>query len=168
MSDDPLRAHLLEVLEGRGAHLDFDAALAGVPYEAVGVRPEGVPHSLWELVEHLRIALWDLVGFSRDPRHESPGWPDGYWPPAQGPESPAAWQASLDAYRRHLEEMKELVRDEDRDPFQTLPWGDGQTLAREALLAADHAAYHLGQIVDVRRLLGLWPPGEAGEKGESS
>ena len=167
MSRDPLRAHLLELLEGRSAHLDFDAAVEAMPHGALGQRPEGMGHSVWELVEHLRIALWDLVEFSRDPRHVSPEWPRGYWPQSRAPQSTEAWRASLDAYRRHLEEMKALVRDEDRDLFQALPWGDGQTLAREAMLAADHAAYHLGQIVDVRRLLGVWPPAEDDEEGDA-
>lgn len=152
----PLRALLLEQLEGKGAHLDFDAAVEGMPYDEVGVRAEGLPHSVWELVEHLRIALWDLVEFSRDPDHQSPQWPAGYWPPTPGPPTEAAWEESVAAYRRHLQEMRELVADPKRDLLAPLPWGDGQTLAREALLAADHAAYHLGQVVQVRRLLGCW------------
>lgn len=157
-TDDPLRKLLLEQLEGRGAHLDFDGVLEGMPYDHTGVRAEGLPHTVWELVEHLRIALRDIVEFSRDPDHESPEWPDGYWPPGQGPTGEEAWEGSVAAYRRHLEEMREMVADPERDPLAPFPWGDGQTLAREALLAADHAAYHLGQVVQVRRLLDCWPP----------
>ncbi|HEX2253866.1 MAG TPA: DinB family protein [Thermoanaerobaculia bacterium] len=156
---DPLRHAILELLEGRGAHAGFDAVVADFPPELRGVRPAGLEHSGWELLEHLRIALWDLVEFSRDPEHRSPPWPAGYWPPAAGPPDDAAWEASVEAYRRHLGEMRALVADPERDLTAPLPWGDGQTLLREALLAADHASYHLGQMVDLRRLLGDWPPG---------
>ena len=144
------------MLEGKGAHVDFDGAVAGMPWQRAGEQVEGLPHSVWQLVEHLRIALWDLVEFSRGPGHESPPWPEGYWPEAAGPRDAAEWERALAAYRRHLEAMREMVEDRGRDLFAAFEWGDGQTLAREALLAADHAGYHLGQVVQVRRLLGEW------------
>ena len=155
-ADGAVRRHLLDLLEGKGAHLDFESVVTGMPWRRAGERPEGLAHSVWQLVEHLRIALWDLVEFSRDPKHESPPWPEGYWPPNAAPAGEEDWEASLAAYRRHLGEMRELVADPGRDLFVRFPWGDGQTLAREAMLAADHAAYHLGQVVQVRRLLGEW------------
>jgi len=155
--DDALRRHLLKLLDGRGAHVDFDGAVADLAAELRGVRPEGLPHSAWELVEHLRIALRDLVGFSRDPGHESPEWPAGYWPESAAPPDERAWDEALAAYRRHLDEMKALVADPGRDLTAPLPWSERATLLREALLAADHAAYHVGQLVLVRRLLGAWP-----------
>jgi len=159
--DDTLRRHLAELLDGRGAHVDFDGAVAGLPAELRGVRPEGLPYSAWELVEHLRIALWDLVEFSRSANHESPAWPEGYWPAAPAPPDEAAWDAAVAAYRRHVGEMKALVADPERGLTAPLTWSERSTLLREALLAADHAAYHVGQLVLVRRLLGAWPPAGA-------
>jgi len=150
---------LVELLAGRSAHLDFDAALKGMPLEKAGVRPPGVEHSVWELVEHLRLAAEDIVEFSRGP-HESPPWPEGYWPAEAAPGGQAEWEASLVAYRGWVETMRGLVLDPERDLLRPFPWGDGQTLAREAMLLADHAGYHLGQIVQVRRLLACWPPEE--------
>ena len=163
MGDDrALRRRLVELLEGRGAHVDFDAAIAGLSAAAAGRRAAGLPHTAWQLVEHLRIALWDLVEYSRDAEHESPPWPQGYWPAEEAPPSAGAWEESLAAYRRHLAEMITLVSDAQRDLFAPLPWSDGGAdLAREALLAASHASYHLGQIVDVRRALGEWAADES-------
>jgi hypothetical protein len=156
---DPLRRRVVELLEGRGAHLDFDAAVRGLSAEVAGRRAPGLPHTAWQLVEHLRIALWDLVEFSRSGEHESPPWPEGYWPDGEAPPSAAAWEESLAAYRRHLGEMIALVSDPGSDLLAPLPWSDrGADLLREALLAASHAAYHLGQLVDLRRALDDWPP----------
>jgi len=163
MSDDrALRRRLVELLEGRGAHVDFDGVVAGLSAPAARRRAEGLAHTAWQLVEHLRIALWDLVEYSRNAEHASPPWPQGYWPAEEAPPSAAAWEDSLAAYRRHLAEMIALVSDPGRDLFAPLPWSEGGAdLAREALLAASHASYHLGQIVDVRRALGDWPPAES-------
>lgn len=162
MPDDPaLRRRLVELLEGRGAHLDFDEAVRGLSAEAAGRLAPGLPHTAWQLVEHLRIALWDLVGYSRSGEHVSPPWPEGYWPAETAPPSAAAWHESLAAYRRHRDEMIDLVADPGRDLHAPLPWSDGAAdLVREALLAAAHASYHLGQLVDLRRALGDWPPAE--------
>ena len=158
---DPLRRRLVELLEGKGAHVDFDGAVRGLSAASAGRRAAGLPHTAWQLVEHLRIALWDLVGFSRDGEHESPPWPEGYWPEDEAPPSAAAWEESVAAYRRHLREMIDLVADPERDLHAPLPWSDkGADLVREALLAASHASYHLGQLVDLRRALGDWPPGD--------
>jgi hypothetical protein len=154
--DRALRDHLLELLRGGSAHLDFDQAIEGLPPHLRGVRPEGLPHSVWELLEHLRIAQWDILEFSRNPDHASPDWPAGYWPTSPAPPDEAAWERSLAAVRREIREMMDLVADPKTDLSARIPWGDGQTILREALLVADHNAYHLGQIVLVRRLLGAW------------
>lgn len=161
---DPLRRRLVEMLEGRGAHVDFGGAVAGLTAKAAGRRAAGLPHTAWQLVEHLRIALRDLVEYSRSAEHVSPPWPEGYWPAADAPPSEAAWDDSLAAYRRHLGEMIALVSDPATDLAAPLPWSDfGADVLREATIAASHASYHLGQIVDLRRALGDWPP--ASEEG---
>ena len=152
--DRALRDHLLYLLRGGGAHLDFDKAVADFPEKLRGTRPAGLPHSGWELVEHMRIAQWDILEFSRNPDHQSPEWPAGYWPPDAAPPRRHAWKKSIEAFRADLAAMEARV--ESADLFRAIPWGDGQTVLREALLVADHNAYHLGQLVMVRRLLGAW------------
>lgn len=154
--DRALRDHLLELLRGGSAHLDFDKAIAGLPADLWGVRPEGTPHSVWELVEHLRIAQWDILDFSRNPDYASLDWPKDYWPPTPAPADAAAWEESVAAFHRDLKAMQDLVADPKTDLYAKIPWGDGQTILREALLVADHNAYHLGQIVAVRQMLGDW------------
>ena len=154
--DHSLRQHLLYLLGGGGAHLDFDAAIADLPAAKRGVRPSGLPHSPWELLEHLRIAQWDILEFSRNPKHKSPVWPAGYWPSNPAPPDDAAWDKSVDAFRSDLAAMKHLVEDPKADLFARIMHGDGQTSLREALVLADHNAYHLGQMILVRRLLGAW------------
>ena len=154
--DRALRDHLLELLRGGSAHLDFDKAIADLPASLRGVRPEGTPHSVWELVEHLRIAQWDILDFSRNPGYVHLDWPKDYWPPTPAPPDDAAWEESVAAFRRDLQAMQDLVADPKTDLYAKFPWGDGQTILREALLVADHNAYHLGQIVVVRQMLGDW------------
>jgi hypothetical protein len=151
-----LRKHLLEFLSGRGAHADWKASLRGVPAKLRGVRPSGIPHSLWELLEHMRIAQWDILEFSSDAGHVSPDWPTGYWPVSPEPPNETAWDKSVKAFGRDLEAMKKLVANKKTDLFAKIPHGSGQTILREALLVADHNSYHLGQIVTVRKLLGDW------------
>ena len=156
MSDKSLREHLNNLLSGRGAHLDWKASFAGVPPKLRGVRPDGLPHSLWELLEHMRIAQWDILEFSRNAKHESPDWPAGYWPEVPAPPSAKAWDNSLKSFAGDLAAMQKLVASSKTDLFARIPHGTGQTILREALLVADHNAYHLGQVVLVRRLLGAW------------
>jgi DinB superfamily len=151
-----LREHLLSLLRGGGAHLDFEKAVAGLPPELRGVRPAGLPHSPWRLLEHMRIAQWDILEFSRNPRHVSPPFPEGYWPQGDAPPDVDAWDRSVAGFRADLRAMEALVADPASDLFTPFPHGQGQTLLREALLVADHNAYHLGQLVLVRRLLGAW------------
>jgi len=154
--DQSLREHLLYLLSGGGAHLNFDAAVADLPAALRGVRPDGLPHSPWELLEHLRIAQRDILEFSRNAKHVSPEWPSGYWPASAAPPDDAAWDKSVAAFRRDLAAMRKLVKDPKTNLYARIPHGDGQTILREALLTADHNAYHLGQLVLVRRLLGAW------------
>src|SRR4051812_30870696 len=151
-----LREHLLYLLKGGGAHLNFDKAIAGLPAALRGARPPGLPHTPWRLLEHLRIAQWDILRFCIDPNHVSPEFPAGYWPAGDAPPDPDAWDRSVAAFRADLEAMMDLVTNPATDLFTPLPHGQGQTVLREALLVADHNAYHLGQLVTVRRLLGAW------------
>jgi hypothetical protein len=155
--DKALREHVLYLLDGGGAHVKFDEVIADVPTSVRGRKPAGLPHSLWMLLEHLRMAQWDILEFSRNPKHVSPKWPEGYWPRTEAPPSSAAWNASIKKFRQDLKAMRDLVKDSKSDLFASIPWGDGRTILREALLVADHNAYHLGQMLDVRRLLRAWP-----------
>jgi DinB superfamily len=155
-NDKALRQHLLKLLKGSEAHVDFDSAFKDFPAELRGKTPEGAGHSPWEVLEHLRIAQWDILEFSRNPKHQSPEFPVGYWPPTPAPPDAAAWDRSLASFRKDLAAMCDLVAHESNDLYAKIPHGDGQTLLREALLVADHNAYHLGEAVLLRRLLGVW------------
>lgn len=147
-----IREQLRRLLDGGHAHLAWKEALTGFPPELQGTKPHGSPHTPWQLLEHMRIALWDILEFSRDPNHVSPQFPEGYWPPADTPPSPDAWEKSSKAFGRHLEDLKKLVSDSKTNLFERIAHGDGQTILREALVAADHNAYHLGQLVLLRRM----------------
>lgn len=155
-SDQALRQNLEYLISGGGAHAKFDDAVKGIPTKLRGTRPKDFPHSAWMLLEHMRIAQRDILEFSRDRHHQSPKWPEGYWPKSAEPPSAAAWNKSIDRFRTDQKALLDLVADPKTDLFRKIPWGDGQTILREALLVADHNAYHLAQIVDVRRLLGAW------------
>ena len=155
-NDHSLRQHLLELLAGGSAHSNFDDVVKDFPVELRGRKPVGLPHSPWMLLEHLRLAQWDILEFSRNAKHVSPAWPAGYWPPTEAPPNDTAWNQSIKEFRRDLKAMQNLIADPKTDLFDRIPWGDGQTLLREALLVADHNAYHLAQLVDARRLLGAW------------
>jgi len=154
--DKALRQHVLDLLKGGNAHADFDTVFRDLPVKLRGKRSQGAEHSLWEVREHLRIAQWDILEFSRNPKHKSPDFPSGYWPRTAAPPDEAAWDKSLQSFRADLEAMCKLVADESADLFARIPHGDGQTVLREALLTADHNAYHLGEAVLLRRLLGAW------------
>jgi hypothetical protein len=151
-NDKALREHVLYVLKGDGAHLNFDAAVKDLPPNLRGTRPKGAAHSPWELLEHMRLAQWDILEFTRNPKHVSPEFPAGYWPTSPAPATEGDWDKSVQAFHADLDAMGELVN-ESPDLFARIPHGDGQTVLREALLVADHNAYHLGQIVLLRRLL---------------
>jgi hypothetical protein len=154
--EQSLRRHLLDLLAGGGAHAKFDDVIKGLPPKLRGEKPAKFPHSPWMLLEHLRLAQWDILEFSRKPKHVSPPWPAGYWPKKPAPANAAAWNKSIQQFRRDLKAMQRLVANPKTDLFARIPWGDGQTILREALLVADHNAYHLAQLLDVRRLLGTW------------
>ena len=155
-TSDALRQHLLDLLRGGHAHADFDTAVADFPSQLRGKKPKGAPQTAWQLLEHLRIAQWDILEFSRNAKHVSPSWPDGYWPKTEAPPTPAAWNNSVRSFRADLKAMARLVANPKSDLFARIPHGDGQTFLREALLVADHNAYHIGQLILVRRLLGAW------------
>ena len=153
---DALRQHLLDLLRGRNAHADFDTVVADFPSRMRGVKPPGAPHTAWQLLEHMRIAQSDILEFSRDAKHKSPAWPEGYWPKTEAPPSAASWNNSLRSFRADLKAMAKLLADKKTDLFAQIPHGTGQTILREVLLVADHNSYHLGQLVLLRRLLGAW------------
>ncbi len=155
-ANQSLRAELDRLLSGHGAHADFDAAVAELPATLRGKKPAGAAHSLWEVVEHLRIAQWDMLEFSRDAKHVSPEWPAGYWPKHVESVGDADWLNSLNAFQRDLKAMRELVADPKSDLFAPFAHGQGQTLLREALQLADHNAYHVGELILLRRMLGAW------------
>jgi hypothetical protein len=150
---DPLRKHLLDLLRMEGAHLSFDEAVKGFPIELRGAKPKGAPHTPWQLLEHLRIAQWDILDFSRNAAYQEMKWPDDYWPKTEAPPDDAAWDRSVEQFRRDLKAMEKLVSDASVDLTARIPHGTGQTVLREALLVADHNAYHLGQLVFVRKML---------------
>jgi hypothetical protein len=155
--NDPVRQQVISLLAGGQAHVTLDDALKTFPAKHRGVKPKGVPHTAWQLLEHLRIAQSDILEFSRNPKHVSPKWPDGYWPKAGKPPSEAAWKKSIAAIRKDLAAMQRLVANPKTDLLAKIPHGTGQNILREALLIADHNAYHIGQLVLLRRLTGSWP-----------
>ena len=151
-----LRKHLLYLLTEGGAHATFEDAVKDVPPAARGTKPEGAAHTLWELLEHMRIAQWDILEFSRDPKHKSPKFPKGYWPKTPAPPNAKAWDKSIKDFLTDRGEMCKLIGKKSTDLFAEIPHGDGQTILREAMLMADHNAYHVGEIVVTRRMLGVW------------
>jgi len=154
--DDPLRRFLARTLDWHDAHAHFDAAIADLPPALRGERPAGAPHSAWELLEHIRLAQRDILDFCRDEHYEERRWPEDYWPASPAPSSDSEWNDSVEAYHADLDALRALVSDPHFDLFATVPWGSGQTHLREVVLVVDHTAYHVGQIVLVRRLLGAW------------
>jgi hypothetical protein len=154
--DKALRDHLLELLQGGSAHATFDDVVKDFPVKLRGAKPPGQPHTPWRLLEHLRIAQWDILDFSRNHGYKSLKWPDGYWPESDAPPSARAWDTSVKSFRDDLKQMRDLVKNPKTDLYARIPWGDGQTILREALLIADHNAYHLGELLLLRRLLGAW------------
>jgi hypothetical protein len=155
-NDQALREHVIFLLRGGGAHVSFESAIKGLPADLRGKRPKGASHSPWEILEHMRIAQADILEFSRDAKHVSPEWPAGYWPKTPAPPSAAAWNRTVRSFGADLEAMCGLVEAKSTDLYARIPHGSGQTILREALLVADHNAYHLGELVVVRRLLGAW------------
>ncbi|HVB36613.1 MAG TPA: DinB family protein [Candidatus Acidoferrales bacterium] len=154
--DKALREHLVKLLGGGHAYADPRHILSELPERQRGVKPPGAPHTAWQLLEHLRIAQWDILEFSQDPKHVSPQFPEGYWPASEMPPGADAWDKSVAAVERDSAKIKKLVSNPKTDLFAPIAHGKGQTILREALLIADHNAYHLGQMVLLRRMLGAW------------
>jgi uncharacterized damage-inducible protein DinB len=153
--NDALRDHLKRILNWQDAHVSFDAAVENVAPKFRGVKPKGFPHSLWQLVEHIRLCQLDILEFCRNPDYAEPG-PEDYWPRKSAPQTRDAWDDSIAAYCDDRKALKKLVADPKLDLFAPIPHGTGQTYLREILLVADHNAYHVGQLVALRRLLGIW------------
>ena len=158
-NDKALREHLLYLLRGGSAHIDFEGVIADFPVELINGKVEHIPYTPWQLLEHMRIAQWDILEFSRNANHVSPEWPKGYWP-TDDVKDAKAWNKSVEAFRADLKEMEKLVEDPSTDLFAPIAHGEGQTVLREALLVADHNAYHLGVLATIKRLLG--PPESSG------
>lgn len=150
---DPVRDEVLYLLRGGNAHLSFDDVIAKFPARLRGAKPAGAPHTAWQLLEHLRICNWDILEFSRNPKYAAPKFPDDYWPKSEKPPSPAAWDKSVASFKKDLAAMEKLVANPRADLYTRFPHGTGQNLLREALLIADHNAYHLGQLMLLSRLL---------------
>jgi hypothetical protein len=153
ISDKALRDHLLYFLRGEGAHITFEDFVADFPVERCGEHVEGLPYTAWQVLEHLRIAQWDILEFTRDAKHVSPKWPEGYWPPQDKTGNAELWQETVEKFRDDLKQMQQLVADPATDLIAEIPHGSGQTILREALLVADHNSYHLGALVVMGRIL---------------
>lgn len=154
--DQYIRAELTELLDGRQAHVTFREAVKGLPWEMLGHVVGEFENTIWQIVEHMRIAQWDILEFSRDAEHVSPRFPEGYWPRTKAPASQGEWGHSLERFKQDLQEIKSLVLDSEENLWEPFPHGQGQTLFREVLVLADHNAYHIGQIVCLRKQLGIW------------
>jgi hypothetical protein len=149
-----LRDHVLFLLKGGGAHVTFADTIKDWPLQFAGIKVAKFPHTAWMLLEHLRLAQLDILEFSRNSKHVSPKWPEGYWPESAAPPNDGAWKSSIEACEKDLLAMQKMVSDQKVDVLAKIPWGDGQTILREALIMADHNAYHLGQLMMLRKSLG--------------
>jgi hypothetical protein len=154
-SDQALRDQLLALLKGDQAHADLDSSIGDWPIQLAGVKVANFPHTAWMLLEHMRLAQWDLLEFSRNPKYVARKWPEEYWPTSEAPSSEKAWTASLAAFKKDLKTVEALVTNPKTDLNWRIPWGDGQTILREILLVADHNSYHLGQLVMLRKSIGI-------------
>jgi len=155
--DTVLRKELVNLLQGKQAHVDIQSALEGFPFALTGERPHGLPYSAWQLVEHMRLALDDLIEFVGNSEYQAPSWPEDYWPKDPQPPSKDAWERSVAAIAQGLKAFIDLAKDRQSNLYDTIPWADdGQTLLREIFLAADHTSYHTGELIVLRRLLGIW------------
>jgi hypothetical protein len=149
-----LREHLVELLDGKSAHIDLESAFADFPLDHINTKIDGSPHTAWQLLEHIRIAQWDILDFSRNENYKEMKFPDDYWPKEEG--TPEKWKKSVEQTLSDLREMRNLVTHRATDLFVKIPHGDGQTILREALLVADHNAYHLGQLVLLKKIFEIW------------
>ena len=152
-TDESIRKHVLYLLRGGGAHLSFDDFVSSFPPDLCSRQIEGLPYTPWQVLEHMRLAQWDILEFSRDPDHVSPEFPKGYWPKPDDLGNPTLWKQTIDQFRHDLQQMEALVEDPATDLHAKIPHGDGQTILREALLIADHNAYHLGVLAVMARIV---------------
>jgi uncharacterized damage-inducible protein DinB len=155
--DTAIRDHAAKLLDWGDAHVTFEKAVAGIAPRLRGVVPPGLEHSAWQLLEHVRIAQEDILDFCRNAKYREKKWPDDYWPRSVAPKTAAAWKASIAAFKRDRRGLQQLAKNRTIDLFAKIPHGSGQTYMREILLIADHTAYHVGQVILVRRALGIWP-----------
>jgi uncharacterized damage-inducible protein DinB len=155
--NDTARAHLARALGWAEAHMSFDDAVAELPADLRGKAPAGLPYSPWQLLEHIRITQHDILDFCRNPSYQEIAWPDDYWPKSPAPPSEDAWASSVRQVREDRAALEALARDGSIDLTGRIPQGSGQTYLREVLLVIDHTAYHMGELIVVRRLLGTWP-----------
>ena len=156
MSNEDLRNHLVDLLKSKDAHVDFETTIANFPIDEINTRIPNIPYTPYQVVEHMRLAQWDILEFSRNPNYIPLKFPEGYWPGKEFTANENDWNKSLEAFRKDLQQLINLVKDESTDLFTPIPHGSGQTILREILLTADHNAYHLGQLVLMRRSLGVW------------
>lgn len=154
--DRALRKQLVEFLRGGSAHAELKTVIEGFPKDKRGTKPNGAAHTAWQLLEHIRIALHDLYDFCTNPKYVQPDWPADYWPKEDPPPDDEAWDTSVRAVKKDLGNFEQLIGDPETNFYATIPWGDGQTILREVLLAGQHTSYHLGQLVSLRRELGAW------------
>jgi hypothetical protein len=155
-STKALREQLVKLLTDSEAHANFETAVKNMPPKLQGTRPPNSAHSAWEILEHLRIAQWDIIEFARNPKHTSPDFPAGYWPESPEPPNEKAWDKSVAAFQADRKTLCDLIANESTDLFAKIPHGDGQTILRQALLTVDHNAYHIGELIQLRRILGAW------------
>jgi DinB superfamily len=151
--DGSVRKHVLYLLRDGGAHMSFDDFVGSFPADLCNRKIDGLPYTAWQVLEHMRLAQWDILEFSRDASHVSPEFPKGYWPEPEEPGTPALWQKTIDEFQNDLKQMEALVEDPSTDLYAKIPHGDGQTILREALLIADHNAYHLGALAVMARIV---------------
>ena len=151
--DDSVRKHVLYLLREGGAHMSFNDFVGSFPADLCNRKIDGLPYTAWQVLEHMRLAQWDILEFSRDASHVSPEFPKGYWPNPEDPGTPALWQKTIDEFQRDLQKLEALVEDPSTDLYAKIPHGDGQTILRQALLTADHNAYHLGVLTVMARIL---------------
>lgn len=156
-ADKVVRQQLLSLLSGGNAHMGFDAAVARFPVEHINRKPPRVSYTPWHLLEHIRIAQWDILEFIRNPDHISPDWPEGYWPSPDEQADEAQWEKTIDEFRADMKALQDLVADPNTDLFGSIPHAEGYTILREILVVADHNAYHIGEFAILRQVMGTWP-----------
>lgn len=155
-SEQIMREQLLALLHGGHAHMTFDAAVAEFPLDSINRKPPNVPYTPWHLLEHIRLAQWDILEFIRNPAHVSPDWPAGYWPPAEARADAGQWQQTIAAFRADLKSLEDIVTNPETDLFAPLPHGMPYTIFREIMVVANHNSYHIGEFAILRQVMNTW------------